>query len=153
MGDAPKQEDVKMDDQADVKKEEDAADVEMKEEEDGDKEPPKAELTEEEKNVLFRQRDVKDLLVNVLNSSFAQFSLPTKDEGFSEIHYEWHDEATCKAYFRAWMLEKKKTTKIEDIQPSAAFQTRLEAWQKHLQEWQGKQSECKKKQAAAKAAK
>merc|ERR1712137_1051609 len=119
MGAEDKMEDVKEEPKVEEAKEEKNEGAEMKEESDDEpeEEPPKAELTEEEKKFIFRQQEVKDLLMPVLNASFAEFSLPTKDEGFTEIQYEWEKEKDAKAYFRTWMLEKKRTTRIENLTP------------------------------------
>eukprot|EP00448_Togula_jolla_P013591 CAMPEP_0170587024 /NCGR_PEP_ID=MMETSP0224-20130122/10062_1 /TAXON_ID=285029 /ORGANISM="Togula jolla, Strain CCCM 725" /LENGTH=887 /DNA_ID=CAMNT_0010910619 /DNA_START=32 /DNA_END=2692 /DNA_ORIENTATION=- len=132
MGDAEEKETSK-EDEAEVKQPEEP---EMEE-------PPKAELTEAEKKQWFKAQALSDLTGPTLASSFVHFSVPETDEGFSEIQYEWQGEEESKAYLRKWVLQKKLTTRVEDLQPSDRFFTRLQEWQKVLQEWQMKQKEYK----------
>jgi len=147
-----KKDDVKKEEKEEVKTEE--ATEETKKEEEEEEEPrPIATLTEEEMKSVFRTPEVKDILTNALNASFMNFELPSKDEGFVEIQYEWGNEAASKAYFRNWMLEKKRTTRIEDIQPSEEFSAKFAAWQKVLQEWQMKQKDWKQNQKTREEAK
>jgi len=135
-----------------VKKEEPPkADVEMKDKEDDG--PRKAELSEEEAKLWFKPQPTSDLTLAATNSSFAHFTIPSKDEGFDEVRYEWQDEAASKAYLRSWVLEKKLTTRVEDIQPSEWFATKLTDWQKILQEWQMKQKEFRQDPSRREAAK
>lgn len=131
----------------------DVVDVEMKEPEEPDEPPPKAELTEDELKVKFKVSETKDILMSLLNISYSKFELPSKDEGFTEIQYEWSNEAKAKEYMRTWILAKKKNTRIEDIQPSEECQAQLQEWQKVLQEWQLKQKEWKQAVAAKETAK
>ncbi|CAK0825322.1 unnamed protein product, partial [Prorocentrum cordatum] len=112
------------------------ADAEM---EDEDLEPPKAELTEEEKRLKFRPVGVPDLLPAVLGSNFGSFSIPTKDEEFDEIVFEWDNEQKATEYLRTWIKNKKRTMRVEDIQPSEQFFTKLNEWAKLNSEWQAKQ--------------
>merc|ERR1712157_278551 len=103
MGDDVKMEDKKDQETKEETKEEEKQDedVPMKEEEEEETEPPKAELTEEETKLIYaRKQEVTDLLVNVLNSSYSQFSMPEKSEGFNEIRYVWNNEAKSKEHFR-----------------------------------------------------
>eukprot|EP00418_Pyrodinium_bahamense_P097688 CAMPEP_0179046642 /NCGR_PEP_ID=MMETSP0796-20121207/18791_1 /TAXON_ID=73915 /ORGANISM="Pyrodinium bahamense, Strain pbaha01" /LENGTH=939 /DNA_ID=CAMNT_0020743071 /DNA_START=42 /DNA_END=2858 /DNA_ORIENTATION=- len=115
------------------------ADAEMKDKE--EEEPPKAELTDEESKTWFKPLPVCDVAPSIMNASFANFTIPDLDEGFDAIHFEWQDESTSKAYLRKWVLEKKRTTKVEDLHPSEWFFSKLAEWQKVLQEWQLKQKE------------
>ena len=135
-----------------AKKKEDgeAKDEEMKEEEEikqevideddglGD-EPPKAELTEEDKKKVFRTKTV-DFGSTTLSKHLHQFSLPEKAEGFDEVRFVWDAAAKCKEHLRKWILEAKSTTLIEHLQPSPEFTAKFMAWQKHQLEWQQKQN-------------
>merc|ERR1712226_1434258 len=112
MGGEKKEDDaVKEESKADeeMKKEEE----EVKKEEDEPLEPPKAELTEEEMKIVFKKSEVSDLLPKVLNTAYSMFELPSKDEGFAEIQYVWDSETKAQAYFKNWMLEKKRTTRLD----------------------------------------
>mmetsp|Transcript_42421 Transcript_42421/g.101451 ORF Transcript_42421/g.101451 Transcript_42421/m.101451 type:complete len:919 (-) Transcript_42421:116-2872(-) len=121
------------------------------EEADGDKldEPmPQVELTEEEKKLIFRPPTVSDLTSNDLNSAFGKFCIPEASEGFDEIRYEWQDEATSKAYLKKWVLERKLTSRIEDLQPGEGFRSKLAEFQRSLQDWQNLQKDYKEGKAA-----
>merc|ERR1712048_1556292 len=114
----------------DPEKDEENGVEEMKKEEDADMEnkveEKVAELTEEEQNIWFKSKDdVKDLKEAVLNQHFSQFSIPDEDEGFDEIRYEWQDESASRDYLRAWILDRKLTSRIDNLQPSEWFAARL----------------------------
>merc|ERR1712151_563610 len=96
--------------------------------------PPKVELTEEEKKIWFKPQTLYDLTPQMMTASFAQFTIPEADEGFDKLDFEWQDEATSRSYLRRWVLEKKRTTRLDDIQPSEWFFAKLAEWQKILQE-------------------
>merc|ERR1711920_1090955 len=95
--------------------------AEEPEEPEVEEDPPKVSLTTEDKAVKFRTTPTPDILPYQLSLSFAKFTLPTKDEGFDEIKYEWTKGAKCEEYLKAWVLNKKQTTRVEDIKPSAWF--------------------------------
>merc|ERR1712176_1397495 len=103
--------------------------------------PPKVDLTDEEKKTWFKPQTFPDLMPQVMNASFSQFTIPEDGEDFEKFEFEWRDEATSRSYLRRWVLEKKRTTRLEDVQPSEWFFTKLAEWQKALQEWQLKQKE------------
>jgi len=139
--------------------EEEKKDVEMEEEEE-ETEPPKVELTEEEKQMWFRRSagSCVDLTSTVLNQSFGSFSIPEKSEGFDELRYEWQNGDESKDYLRKWVLDKKRTSRMEELQPGQWFQDKVKEWQKLFAEWQAKQkvyktsAAQKEKEAAAKKA-
>ncbi|CAJ1361575.1 unnamed protein product [Effrenium voratum] len=126
--------------------EEPAADSEMKDseepkaEEDLEQEEP-LELNEEEKTQWFRKLSPPDLSSSTLAKSFADYSVPAEDEGFDEIRYVWQSKEECHKIMSDWVLEHKKTMRIEDLIASSWFRERLESWQKQLTEWKKKQSE------------
>jgi len=135
--------------------EEEEAEVEepaAKEEE----QPPKVELTAEEKAMVFRKLATPDLTLYTLNTSFTQFSIPTKEEGFDEVRFEWSKDAKAAEYLKKWILNLKQSNRVEDLVPSAWFQAKWAAWQRALQTWNRKQADYKTKvakKAAEKVAK
>jgi len=127
------------------------------EEEDEETEPPKVELTDEEKAKFFRKPAISDLTSKTLNDAFASFSIPEKAEGFDDVRFEWQKAAKSQEYLRNWVVERKRTTRMDNLQPSAWFRETLKTWQKTLLEWQAKQTAFKaspagKAQAQKKAA-
>merc|ERR1712194_476343 len=120
-----KKEEGKEEEKKEDVKEEEKKDEEMKEEkkeeekeEELSAEPEKAELTEEEKNTWFRPTNPPEMQNKHIERNFAKFSVPEKAEGFDEVVFDWQGEAKAKEHFRAWLLDKKKTSRIEDLQPS-----------------------------------
>jgi len=101
------------------------------------------ELTEEEKKLWYRKTALPDVTETTLAKSYASFSLPTKEEGFDSISYDWQSEKDCAAFIKSWVLEKKLTQRAEDLTPGAEFKEKWAAWQKTLQEWRRRQSEFK----------
>lgn len=103
-------------------------------------EPPKAELTDEEKKKVFRTKPLSDVLPTTLGRFLDRFTLPDKSEGFDEVKFLWDPATKCQEYLRTWILEAKRNTPIEDLQPSQEFTTKYTAWQKQQLEWQQKQN-------------
>merc|ERR1711974_372796 len=126
-----------------------AADREEKqdEEEEADEpegQAPKAELTEEEKKMRFRPSEIKDLTTLAISATFAKFTLPSSDEGFDEVRYEWSKTGTeCQKYLKQWVLSRKLTSRVEELAPSQWFQQKWTEWQKVAAQWKSKQSEYK----------
>lgn len=150
--DVPEEEDEEEDDEkaADEKKEEDDPEaLEEEEEEEGaeeeeeELEPPEVELTTEERNMVFCKTGTPDLTNYVLNMSFTSFSVPDKDEPFDEIRYEWLKGVKCTEYVKQWVLDRKLTTRVEDITPSEWFIGKWKEWQKVIQVWHLKHNEYK----------
>eukprot|EP00928_Gymnodinium_smaydae_P055668 TRINITY_DN39162_c0_g1_i1.p1 TRINITY_DN39162_c0_g1~~TRINITY_DN39162_c0_g1_i1.p1 ORF type:complete len:990 (-),score=307.99 TRINITY_DN39162_c0_g1_i1:357-3173(-) len=102
------------------------------------------ELTEEEKAAWHRKTDLPDLDRSVLTASFAEFSLPSAEEGFDEIRYVWEDAEGCASRFKSWVLDLKKTLRVEKLEPSNWFKERLDAWHKQVDEWKKGQSDAKR---------
>merc|ERR1712232_1069873 len=96
-------------------------------------------LTEEEKNTWHRKTALSDFTEDVLAKTFSKFSVPTKDEGFDRIEFEWRNEAKSRQIVRDYVLEQKKTQKVHDLQLTDWFKEEWAAWQKELQAWKGKQ--------------
>lgn len=105
-------------------------------------EAPPVELTEEEKTWWHRKGPL-ELSQSELARSFASFAVPTEDEGFDSIRFEWLGADMAGDFLRDWVLQRKRTTRIEDIQPGKWFEGRLSDWKKTFQEWKKKQSEWK----------
>ena len=96
------------------------------------------ELTEEEKACWFKPKTTPDLSHNVLGSAFGNFSIPSKDEGFDAVSFEWQNEVKSKEYLKTWVLKRKLESRIENLQPGEAFKTDHAAFVKSLKEWQAK---------------
>merc|ERR1740129_2210810 len=120
--------------------EEEEAKVEKMEVEPPAAEEPPVELTEEEKKLWFRKMDLSDL---AMASSFANFSMPTKEDGFDSITYAWASEAGTATFLKDWVLQKKLTSRVEDIKPGDGFKEAWAQWQKTEKEWRKKQTEWK----------
>jgi len=99
-----------------------------------EEDPPKASLTAEEKAQKF-YCPVPDMDAKSLALFFTKFSVPTKEEGFEEIRYEWNKGSKCEEYLKAWILAKKQTTRIEDIKPSDWFKQQKAAYDRAVKEW------------------
>merc|ERR1712048_214029 len=119
--------------------EEPKAEGKEEEEEEEDKGPEQAVLTEEDEKIWSTKPSVADLTDQVLEKHFSEFSIPDKDEGFDEVTFEWQKEKESKQYVQNWVLERKRTTRMEHLQPSGWFKTQAAEFSKKLQEWQTKQ--------------
>merc|ERR1712048_1043915 len=128
----------KPEEKAEEPEEDEVVEVEMEEPEPVMGEPPKYQVTDEDKRIKFRTTSTRDLAEQVFNTSFQSFSVPSKDEGFDAIRYEWGKEAECEAYVKEYVLAKKQTTRVENIAPSQFFFTRKAQWEKAYKEYQGK---------------
>eukprot|EP00445_Apocalathium_hangoei_P003268 CAMPEP_0203849332 /NCGR_PEP_ID=MMETSP0359-20131031/6129_1 /ASSEMBLY_ACC=CAM_ASM_000338 /TAXON_ID=268821 /ORGANISM="Scrippsiella Hangoei, Strain SHTV-5" /LENGTH=820 /DNA_ID=CAMNT_0050765079 /DNA_START=89 /DNA_END=2551 /DNA_ORIENTATION=+ len=134
--DEKKEEETKEEKKEEEKKE--AEPMEVEEEEEEETEPPAVTLTDEEKNINFAPKAIPDMTAAVMNKSFASFSVPEKAEGFDEVRYEWQKASECKAYLSKWMLEKKKTTRIEELKPGQWFNDTLKSFTEKFTAWQAK---------------
>mmetsp|Transcript_101547 Transcript_101547/g.206193 ORF Transcript_101547/g.206193 Transcript_101547/m.206193 type:complete len:917 (+) Transcript_101547:51-2801(+) len=110
-------------------------------EEEADETP--VELTDEEKKLWYRKLEQPDITEKALLASFANFSMPTKEEGFDTISCVWEAEAASDQFLKDWVLQKKLTSRAEDIKPGDAFKESWTKWQKTFQEWRKKQNEWK----------
>jgi len=116
--------------------EEEAAEPEPEEEE---APPPPAELTAEEERQWFRRPGaLGDLSTFALNTAISRFCLPEEAEGFDEVRFQWRQAAEARDHLRTWVLDRKLTTRVEDLQPSEWFKEKWHAWQRDLQKWQAK---------------
>jgi len=127
-----------------VKEDEEVESEEEKEDEvmdAADEKPPVAELTDEEKKVAFRKLPVSDLTTWDLSSSLGSFSLPDKEEGFDDVVFAWSKKDKCLKYTKEWILNKKVSTRVEDLQPSEWFAHQWNTFQQQISKWHGKQVE------------
>merc|ERR1711879_525435 len=118
--------------------------------------PPTVELTDEEKEIRFFKNSIPDLTPYDLNTSFTKFSIPATGEGFDSVRFSWSKEKQATSYMKEWILERKLTTRVEDIKPSQWFKEKAQSWTAALNAWKNKQNEYKaekSKKAAEKAAK
>lgn len=113
---------------------------------DKEDEKPVVELTDEEKDFTFRPLSQSDLTSEAVNRAFGDFTCPEKTEGFDDIRYAWNDEAASKKYLKKWVVEKKLTARMEDLQPSKWFAAKYEEWQTTVKAWEAKQKAFNAKQ-------
>eukprot|EP00448_Togula_jolla_P016230 CAMPEP_0170579984 /NCGR_PEP_ID=MMETSP0224-20130122/6272_1 /TAXON_ID=285029 /ORGANISM="Togula jolla, Strain CCCM 725" /LENGTH=212 /DNA_ID=CAMNT_0010903039 /DNA_START=54 /DNA_END=690 /DNA_ORIENTATION=- len=73
--------------------------------------------------------------------AFANFTFPEESEGFDEIRFVWEKAERSRALLREWVLEQKKTQRVEDLEPSSWFKDRLAVWQKTLLDWKKRQND------------
>jgi len=134
----------------DEKKEEEKADDasadEDKDEPMQDAQPPVVELSPEEKKQVFRPSGNPDLTAQVFSSCFANFTLPVQEEGFDEVRFEWDRKNKSADFMKEWMLDKKLTTRIDDLVPSQEFMQRYTQWQQQFQSWRQKQHDWQEEQ-------
>jgi len=119
-----------------AEEEEAADDVDM------DEDPPKVELSDEEKKMKFRAVKVPDMMPVVLALHFTKFEMPTAAEGFADIKYEFGDATKAKEYMKNWILDRKITTRVEDLLPGDYVPAKLKEfvgsnklWNQQLNEY------------------
>jgi len=100
-------------------------------------------LTEEEKKQWFRKSAQPDMAPNLLATSFAKFSLPTKAEGFDEVTYEWQPESAVSKILTDYVFAQKMARRVEDLKPGEWFAAEWGKWQKQMAEWKKRQAEFK----------
>merc|ERR1711966_345330 len=120
------------------KKKEEGDKKEEEEKKEEHKEPPKVELTDEEKDVKFFKKALPDVAPQVIASTFGRFTTPAQDEGFDDIQYEWFKGDKADSYLKEWVLKQKRTTRIEDLKPGEYFKDKKVEFTKLKKEWQDK---------------
>jgi len=115
--------------------------VPEKEEEEKNETPPKVELSAEEKQLWFAKPTRPDLTLSQLSSSFGQFTTPEKDEGFDDIRYDFQKKPKCDEYLQKWILERKLSTRVENIKPGSWFQAKQKAFSTVFAQWTTKQKD------------
>lgn len=73
--------------------------------------------------------------------------MPEKDEGFDEVRCSWGKDGKAATVLKEWILQRKLTTRIEDLKPSEWFNQKWKHWQMVLQSWIGAQTEYKARQS------
>eukprot|EP00811_Abedinium_folium_P027199 NODE_4094_length_1938_cov_3.127002.p1 GENE.NODE_4094_length_1938_cov_3.127002~~NODE_4094_length_1938_cov_3.127002.p1 ORF type:complete len:454 (+),score=153.46 NODE_4094_length_1938_cov_3.127002:276-1637(+) len=106
-----------------------------------DEVPVAVELTEEEKAQRFPTSALHDVSEKELAKCYTRFALPTKEEGFDSIEYPWAPMAQCEQHFADWVLHRKRTLRVEGLQPNEWFNEKWAEWQKTLQAWRKNQNE------------
>mmetsp|Transcript_20199 Transcript_20199/g.35973 ORF Transcript_20199/g.35973 Transcript_20199/m.35973 type:complete len:1126 (+) Transcript_20199:73-3450(+) len=98
------------------------------------------ELTEQEKQLLFKKPTTEDLSRKDMANSFSSFSIPTEDEGFDEIRFIWQGQEECSEYLKKWISEKKLTQRVEELKPGEWFKEQHETFQRSLSSWKRRQT-------------
>eukprot|EP00747_Dinoflagellata_sp_TGD_P211604 gnl/TRDRNA2_/TRDRNA2_84821_c0_seq1.p1 gnl/TRDRNA2_/TRDRNA2_84821_c0~~gnl/TRDRNA2_/TRDRNA2_84821_c0_seq1.p1 ORF type:complete len:810 (-),score=228.23 gnl/TRDRNA2_/TRDRNA2_84821_c0_seq1:96-2525(-) len=126
---------------------EEPEDEKMEEPEEEAKEPeepmPVVELSEEEKALSYRKHAVPDLTPATFRKFYSKFSLPTKEEGFTEIKYAWQSADKSASYMKEWLLKLKQTQRAEDINPGDWFKEEWTKVSKALTTMKAKQNQWK----------
>merc|ERR1711920_565346 len=90
-----KEADAKDGDAKEAESQTDNADEKKEETKEEEVEEKPVELTEEEKAMWYRTSEPCDVAPAVLSRCFANYSMPSKDEGFDEIRFVWSKEKAC----------------------------------------------------------
>merc|ERR1712060_420658 len=117
--------------------EEDSLEDEVKKAQDG------IELTAEEKSLWFSKSETKDLSSRDFSRLFSSFTIPSKDEGFDEIRYVWQKAPACEEYLKNWILGRKLTERVEDLQPGSWFKDQFSEWNTMFSDWRKRHSDWK----------
>lgn len=115
--------------------------------------PDVEDLTEDEKKTVFSPKDLPDLTAEVITANFQKFSIPTKDDGFDDIQFEWQKKPSAETVLKDYILNKKMTERVDSITPSDWFKEKLEAWNSQRNEFKEKMQEYRAKQEEEKAEK
>merc|ERR1712194_175429 len=124
-----------------------ALEEEMKAAEEPAEEPApmevEVELTDAERSLIHRKTTSPDILDGVVSKAFANFSLPSKEEGFDEVKFLWDGEESSAKILKDWVFAKKLMQRADDIKPGEWFKEQVGAWTKTLQEWRKRTNEWK----------
>lgn len=120
-------------------------DEEMKEDEEESKVDEEAvvELTDEEKALVHRKLPHPDISEHILAKGYANFSLPSAEDGFDQIKYAWQSETASATVVKDWIFAKKLTQRVEDIKVGEWFKTTYAEWNNDMRKWRNLQSEWK----------
>lgn len=100
-------------------------------------------LTDEEKAIVFRKREVPDILPNTVAACFSDFSIPARSEGFDVIDFLWENETASAAHLQAFISQHKMTSRIDGLTPGDWFKKELKEWQVLLTSFKRRQGEWK----------
>merc|ERR1712232_958663 len=101
------------------------------------------ELTKEEQEQWFYKAKTSDISGKEFGKQYTNFSIPTEDEGFDEIRFEWAKAEGCQSYLKKWVSEKKLTQCVEELQPGKWFHDKRQEWQDVLRDWRRRHSDWK----------
>merc|ERR1712060_449363 len=51
------------------------------------------------------------------------------------IKFTWQKDEKSKEYLKNWIIEKKNSTRVEDLRPSDWFKQQWSAWEKSVAAW------------------
>merc|ERR1712203_804189 len=136
-------EEEKVEEKEEEEEEPEEVEEEEKEEEEKDEQPPKVELSDEEKKQFFIKKVTSDLTPFHLSTNFAKFSVPEKAEGFDDVKFSWADGAKSKAYLTNWIQKRKNSTRVEELVAGAWFRQKSAEWDKTVQQWHAKLNQYK----------
>merc|ERR1719215_1083685 len=91
----------------------------------------------------MRKQLKPDLDANVLAKAYGSFSLPTADEGFDDVAYEWQQESDSSKLINEYVLGMKRTQRVETITPGEWFKEDSTKWDKDVKAWKLKAAELK----------
>ena len=77
---------------------------------------------------LLNTSHLRILFISLSGQGFSKFTLPDPEEGYDDIHYEWTKGNKATEVLQKWIMERKQTSRVEDLNPSqclAAFKTHL----------------------------
>merc|ERR1712187_370319 len=106
-------------------------------------EEPPVELTDEEKKLWYRKLEHPDLAEKTLATAFADFSLPEAAEGFDSITFDWQPESASASFLKDWVLQKKITSRVDNLVPGASFKEAWSKWTQTYNAWRKRQTEWK----------
>lgn len=69
-----------------------------------------------------------DVSEKELGRVYSHFSLPTEEEGFDEIRFEWQDKGAAQDVLRQWIMERKSSLLVDGLKPGPWFQAKMAAW-------------------------
>lgn len=101
------------------------------------------ELTEEEAKLWYRKLSTVDINERLLSKAYTDFSLPSCEDGFDDVAFEWQPANECSQLLQSWILNRKLTQRVEDLQPGAWFKEEWSKWTKHQQDWRRKHADYK----------
>merc|ERR1719265_370104 len=142
--------DIEVNSVEEEKKEEVESEAEETEAEPEKEDPPKVTLTDEEKALKWFPSALPDVASVTLATTFTKYTLPEKEDGYDEVRYSagWANAGKAPTVLKEWTLQKKIATRVEDIKPSAWFNTENSKWQNAERQYHKSVNDYKAKLAA-----
>lgn len=100
-------------------------------------------LTDEEKQTVFRKLTKPDISEVVLSKAYTNFALPTTEEGFDEVSFEWSQEADAVKVVKDWVFNQKLSQRVQDIKIGEDFKNSRNQWSEAVRQWRALQNEWK----------